>query len=229
MVHTFANPWILTLHLIALLIWLGHMLVLSRLAGHQAVEGNPSVLAFLRRSWLRGSMPALFAVLVTGLLMLHGVGSASLATPGDALYHYFKPKLPDGSVKFWYVTFHVKLVSFTLLLLGDVWLGMRIRGMVKGNAPGKGIAFAVWMAVCWAVLGMVVPTLLLSWLHVPSFRLIGYGFMAVAAAAAFFGARKAVASGGRAPFVAMDATTGALVALVISLVVAKPLAMGWPT
>lgn len=230
MIHTFANPWILTLHLIALVIWLGHMLVLSRLAGHQATEPSPATVAFLRRSWVRGSVPAGLLVFITGMLMLHGVGSASLASPGDALYHYFKPKLPTGEIKFWYVTFHVKLVCFTLLVIGDGWLGWRIRAMAREQAlSGKGTGFSIWMAVCWAVLGMVVSSLALSYLHVPGFRYFGYGVMAVFAIGAFISGRRVIAKGGRAPFVAMDGTTGALVALVIALVIAKPLAMGWPT
>ena len=90
-----ANPWILAFHLIALIFWLGQMLILGRLLAFH-VESQTELPRWHKRLWWAGLGDGL-AVLVTGLLMLHGVGYAGFDSPGAALGNYLKPKLPEAA------------------------------------------------------------------------------------------------------------------------------------
>jgi uncharacterized membrane protein len=226
-----ANPWILSLHLIALFLWLGYLLVLPRLLAHAASlpdDARSALAARLRRGWNTAS-PVGLVVLVTGLMMLHGVGSASFASVGDALRHYFKPTL-NGEPTFWYVTFHVKLVSFTLLSGIDFWLGMQAGRMAKGVVAKRAWPLALLLAPSCALLLHVTVWLSLSALGLgPAARFIGYAFAVLGVGLGVLAARKLGTSDAPAKYHLAHGVVAALLVLIVILIVAKPLSFAGPT
>lgn len=222
-----ANPWILSLHLIGLFLWVGTLLVLSRLLIFHArqPEHSQPLLAFMRRLYVGACMPGGVLAIVAGALMLHGVGS-QLGGPGLALKHYFAPRLADGLPSFWYVTFHVKMVSVALLFLCDMYLLRQLGHLQRDTQPKSGWPLAALMGVT-ATLGL----LLLVWLplgamNVPAPRYIGYGVGLPAGVAAFVLGMKL--KPGRARFAALHGCIAALMVLILIVIVAKPFAGGVP-
>lgn len=221
-----ANLYILALHVLALFLWIGNLLVLSRLMGfhmEQPADVQARLIPLEKRLYLLGGLPAGIVALATGLLMLHGVGSPFFANPGQALTHYLKPVDAEGARMPWYVTFHVKLVSFVILLTCDIWLGRQVRRISRGN-----------LTAAWWPLGIVLGlasfmvVLVLTWLALDGFgvgpsRQVGIVIGLIVAVAVFFGARKLAASPGRARFSAIHGAVAALLALIILLIIAKPL------
>jgi uncharacterized membrane protein len=223
-----ANPWILAFHLIALFFWLGQLLVLSRLLAFHAELPETEPPRWHRRLWWAGLGDGT-VVLITGLLMLHGVGYPGFDSPGAALGNYLKPKSPDGGATFWYVTFHVKLVSFALLSCAFAWLGAQVFRLARRQAPKRVWPLAVLLAFAFALPSHVLVWLSLSELGVDAARFIGY-------AAALIGASAGVAAGvrlgrtdSRQKFMAVHGAIAVLVIQIVILMIARPLAFAGST
>jgi len=223
-----ANHWILALHMIGLVTWVGTLLVLSRLLifhAKQPAESSGPLLAFMRRVYMGSCAPGGLITIVAGLLMLHGVGS-QLGGPGAALKHYFSPRLEDGTPSFWYVTFHVKMVSVFLLFLCDMYLLRQLGHLARGTQPKSGWPLAALMGVVATLVVLLLVWLPLGALHVPMPRQIGYFVGLPVGAAAFWAGLKL--KPGRARFVALHACIAALMVLILVVIVAKPFAGGVP-
>lgn len=223
-----ANPWILTLHLISLFFWLGQLLVMTRLLGfhvQQPSELQQRLSPLEKRMWLMAGAPGALLVLVTGLLMLHGVGSDAFNNPGEALRNYLKPRTPDGAPTFWYITFHIKLVSFTLLALTEAWVGAQIFRLARGEQPKRAWPLATLLGLMAALFGNTVVWLVLAGLGVgPASRFIGYGAALVSFGAGMFGGRKLGLADSRAKYSLVHGLVAALLLLIVILVIARPLA-----
>lgn len=221
-----AHPWILALHLIGLFLWVGTLLVLSRLLVFHArqPEHNQALLAFMRRLYFGACVPGGALAIIAGLLMLHGVGS-QLGGPGAALKHYFSPRLESGAPSFWYVTFHVKMVSVFLLWLCDIFL---YRQLVHLGRDTKSPAWplATLMGVIATISMLLLVWLPLGALDVPMPRQIGYAVGLPAGAAAFVAGWKLPP--GRARFAALHGCIAALMVLILVIIVARPFAGGVP-
>jgi uncharacterized membrane protein len=222
-----ANGWILRLHLIALFFWIGNLLVLSRLMAfytEQPEEMQQRLLPLAQRIWRVAVSPSGALVLITGLMMLHGVGTPR--SVGDSLSWYFKPRLPDGEPSLWYVTFHVKLVAFAVIMFSDFWIGRQIYRVANGRMPAPGWPLGALLALGGILVGLVGTWVSLSALGIPYGRQVGYGVGFLLAAGGFIGGRKLGASGTKARYWALHGLVAVLVLLIVTLVIAKPLQNG---
>lgn len=228
-----ANLWILTFHLLGLFLWLGQLLVMTRLLGfhvQQPPELQQRLSPLMKRMWLAVAAPGALLVLVTGLLMLHGVGSASFSNPGEALRNYLKPRTPDGAPTFWYITFHIKLVSFTLLALTEIWVGAQIFRLARCDQPTRAWPLAALLGLMAALFGNTVVWLALAGAGVgPASRFIGYGAALLCFAGGFVGGRKLGLGDSRAKYSMVHGLVAALLLLILVLVIARPLAYAGPT
>ncbi|MCC7509777.1 MAG: CopD family protein [Planctomycetes bacterium] len=224
---TSANPWLLAVHLISLIVWIGGLLALSRLLSFHVKQDaalQAQLSPFERRLYRLAIMPAGALAIITGLMMLHGLGSVNFASVGDALAFHFKPRLPNGDPSPWYVTFHVKLVSATVLFLGDVWLGRQVSHLAAGRATA-GWPLGAVLALAGILIGLVTTWLLFASMGLGFGRNVGYGVGLALAGVGFWFGRKLR---GAARFDAMHAAIGALALLIVVLMIAKPLAFGAP-
>ena len=218
-----ANGWILALHLIALFFWIGNLLVLSRLlAFHtaQPPETQERLLPLAQHIW-RVASPVGALVLITGLLMIHGV--ATPRSVGESLRWYFVPRTEAGEPSFWYVTFHVKMVSFVVLMFTDFWLGRQVYRLARGRMPAPWWPLSVLMALAGVLIGIAGTWIALSSFGVSFGRELGYGVAAVLCVAGLLGGRKLGGGVSRARFMAAHGVIAALVLLIVVLVIARPL------
>lgn len=220
-----ANPWILTVHVIGLIVWSGSLILLSRLLIIQARQPSTDMPATLKRLYLGAAMPGGALAIIAGLLMLHGVGS-QMGGPAVALKHYFAPRLETGQPSFWYVTFHVKMVSVLLLFLCDIYLYRQISHLLRGSQPKSGWPLALLIGVVATLAMLLLVWLPLGAMEVPMPRQIGYAVGLPAGAVALGVGLKLPP--GRARFTALHACIATLVMLIVVLVVARPFAGGVP-
>lgn len=222
-----AHPWLIALHVIALFVWVGHLLLTPRALAFAVTRGGEERIELIR--WLRKSWnilsPAGLVVLASGLLMLFGI-----AMPGErSVLDYLAPRSGD-SPTFWYITFHVKLVCATLLICWDFWLGAQIFRLARGAEPRKAWPLAVLMALSGALLVHLTVWLSLSALGVGyEARFFGYAGSLLMIAGGIFGARKLARSDTRGKYMAAHGLVAGLVIMIVVLVVARPLAFGGAT
>ncbi len=224
-----ANGWLLALHLTGLFFWIGTLLSLTRLLGFSAgqdadLQGRTLPLA--QRLYRFSVIPGGLLAIITGLLMLHGVGTTR--GPGDSLSWYFKPRFEDGEPSFWYVTFHVKLVAFVVIALCDAWIARQMYRLGKGLGNGPGWALGALLALGGILVGLVGTWLALSAMGVGIGRQVGYGVGVLLAIGGFVMGRKLAAAPGRGRFSAVHGVISGLLLLIIVLVLAKPLVGGAP-
>lgn len=226
-----ANPWIITIHLIALFIWLGHLLATSRalaFAAQQPEESRNKLVLWLRRSW-NISSPFGLVVFVTGTMMLLGTGMPG-AGHGETLKNYLAPRVADGGPSFWYITFHVKLVSALLLGFCDFWLGAQIFRLARGAEPKRVWPLATLLGIGGALIAHVLVWLSLSGLGVgPAGRYVGYGAAITAIASGIIIGRKLGRSDSKARYMAMHGLVAGLIVLIVILIIARPLSYGGST
>jgi uncharacterized membrane protein len=222
-----ANPWILAFHLIALFFWLGQMLLLSRMLAFH-VESLAEPPACHKRLWWAGLGDGI-VVLITGLMMLHGVGYPGFDSPGAALGNYLKPKSPEGAATFWYVTFHVKLVSFTLLACAFAWLGAQIFRLARKQPPARVWPLATLLAFCFALPAHVLVWLSLSELGVSFARFAGYGAALLGAIGGVASGRKFGRTDSRQKFMIVHGAIALLMIQIVILMIAKPLSYAGKT
>lgn len=227
-----ANLWLLSFHLIALFVWLGQMLYLSRFLGYHVDESadvRPRLSRMQKRMYLFIDLPGGILVLITGMMLLHGVAYPGFASPGDALSNYLNPRTTGGEPSLWYVTFHVKLVSFVLLALLDAYVGVQVFRLANEKAVRRGWPLGAIMAVSGALIAHVTVWLSLSSLGVGAARPIGYSVALVTAVAGFVGGRKLALKDSRAKYSAIHGLIAALLMLIVILIIARPLQGGGPT
>ncbi|MBK9976022.1 MAG: CopD family protein [Planctomycetes bacterium] len=223
-----ANTWILTLHLIGLFTWVGALLLLSRMlifAAKQPADAATPLVGLMRRLYMGSCLPGGVLAIVAGLLMLHGVGS-QLGGPGAALKFYFVPKLENGTPSFWYVTFHVKMVSAVLLFLCDMYLLRHLGHLARGSQPKSNWPLATLMGLIASLALLLIVWLPLGALHVSSPRLIGYAVGLPAGIAAFVAGMKIKSA--RLRYVTLHICIATLMVQALVLIIAKPLSGGVP-
>ena len=227
-----ANPWLIALHLIALFVWLGHMIMTPRVLAYavaQPEEHQLNLLRWLRRSWNVMS-PAGLVVLVIGLMMLHGVGM-----PGNDVGHtlgtYMSPRQTggqpswEGEPSYWYVTFHIKLVAALLLIFSDLWLGAQISRMLRQKPPKRTWAFATLMGLSSALLVMVPSWLILSEFGLGrTSRFIGMGLALLALVGSVFATRKLGRTDSRAKYMMFHGVVAGLMIIIVFMIIVRPLA-----
>ncbi|MCA8911957.1 MAG: hypothetical protein KDB82_09645 [Planctomycetes bacterium] len=232
-----ANPWITTLHLLALFVWLSHMLMTPRVLAYAVDlpdEQRQRLLLWLKRSWNVLS-PFGLLVLAAGLLMLFGVGQNG-SDPLITLGTYLSPRQVnghptwDGDPSYWYITFHVKLVSALILIFSDFWLGAQIYRLCRGEEPKRGWPLATLMALGYALLANMLVWLLLSWAGAgQAARFAGYGAAVLCLAGGIMGGRKLGRRDTRGKYMAFHGLVAALMILIVILIIARPLAYGGHT
>ncbi|MHC4839636.1 MAG: CopD family protein [Planctomycetota bacterium] len=221
-----ANGWILAFHLLALFLWVGQLMFLSRFLGYH-VQEPPEVQKRLsnleRRMYTYICVPGGILAITTGLLMLHGTATPHFASVGDALSHYLKPRAPTGQPSFWYVTFHLKLMAVFLLFLCDLYLGRQISNLARGRVPNSAAPFSMLAWLVGMVTGIGLVWSLLAVAGVENARNIGYGAgFVVAGIGAFLGAKLGKQQT-RAKFSMLHGLISLLVMLIVFLVLAKPI------
>jgi uncharacterized membrane protein len=218
-----ANSWLVALHFVAVVFWLGALLVLTRmLAFHAGQEGEAAAgLARLeKRLYFGMSLPMGILAVLTGLLMLHGV-AGQFDGVGAAFSYYLKPKIGE-SPSYWYVTFHVKLVAVVLLILHDAWLGRQVSRMAEGSR-GARWSLGVITGLTFAACGLVLVWLSLTALGVgPAGHIARGAAVALGAGGLWLGWRLAWRPG-KARFVLAHAGVAALAVLIIVAIKARPL------
>ena len=187
------------------------------------VEGKKSDLYMMSKKF--PTIAGYCVVVATGLLMLFGVG-----WPADnAIGTYLKPRVGDAP-SYWYITFHIKLVSAVLLIFWDFWMGAQIFRLARGVEPKRWWPLAVLMALTGALLVHVTIWLSLASLGVGyNARFFGYAGIFLMIGAGVFGARKLARSDSRGKYMALHGFTAALVILIVILVIARPFSHGGPT
>jgi uncharacterized membrane protein len=225
----FANPWILAFHLIALFLWVGQLLFLSRFLGYhvkEPAEVQQRLSQLERRMYFYICIPGGFVAILTGVMMLLGVGTQM--SPGEALGTYLRPRVED-TPSFWYVTFHLKLVAFVILFSCDLFLGRQISRLATGKLPtsGWGLGLVSGFAAFLPVMALV--WLVLAELGVGPSRMIGGVVGMLAGAGVFVLAMKFGATATRARYSMLHGGIAALVVLIVILMLAKPLVSGGST
>lgn len=224
-----ANGWLLAFHVLALFLWVGQLLFLSRFLGYHvqepaAVQARLSRLE--QRMYLYICLPGALLAGLTGLLMLHGASAPGFESASAALAYYIKPKLADGTRSFWWVTFHVKLVCVALLVCCDVYLGRQIFRLGRGVAPGASWPTSLLLGAAFAPPALVAVWLPLAAAGVPWPRAIGFGASGVVAVAGFLVGKRLGRADTRARYSVLHAAIAALVMTIVVLMLAKPLAHG---
>jgi uncharacterized membrane protein len=218
-----ANGWILSLHLLSLIFWIGNLLVLSRLLAFHAgqpPEVQDRLLPLARRIW-RVASPVGAMVLVTGLLMIHGVGTPR--SVGESLRWYFVPRVEGGEPSFWYVTFHVKMVAFIVLMFTDFWLGRQVYRLARSRPSAPWWPLGVLLALTGILFTVAGTWIALSSAGISFGLQVGWGAGVVAAALGLLAGRRLGGGASRQRFMAAHGIIAALVLLIVVLVLARPL------
>ena len=222
---TGANPWLIFVHVVSLLVWLGVLFSVSRMLVHALRLEEPArqtLIAFARRLYNRAGVPGGLLAILTGLVMLHGVFTNM--TPGQALGFYFNPRQEDGGPSGWYVTFHVKMVAVAILLACDIYFGFHLSRLVRGleARTGVGLSILAWLvtAVC-----LLLPVWLGAHeLGVGPARMVGFIVGIGAGAGVAFAAWKLGRAG--KGFMLLHGMIAAMIVLILAVILGKPLAGG---
>ena len=119
--------WILGLHVIGIIVWMGGLVTLARLVGHHAglesKEARASLVRFERRSYFAAILPGFLLALFTGLTML--------LFKGNGIGHYLSA---DGP---WGATFHAKLTLVAILIVLDQLILSKMRKLHREDVGSK--------------------------------------------------------------------------------------------
>jgi uncharacterized membrane protein len=222
-----ANPWLVAIHVGSLIVWLGTLLVISRMAVHALRSDDAprqTLTLHAKRLYHRTSTPAGALAIITGLLMIHGVFTQM--GPGDALGYYFKPLDAERNPTSWYATFHVKMVSVVMLLSADIYLGRQVGQMARGHEARTGIGLCV-IAFFIGMMCVLLPVWLIAGeLGLSGSRTIGFGVGIPAGLGMGYLAWRLGKSG--KGFVLLHGLIAAIAALIVVVILARPLAGGVP-
>lgn len=221
-----ANRWLLTVHVASLIVWLGGLLVVSRIVVHalrQEDVARASLTALCRKLYFRMCVPAGAVAILTGLCMLHGLFTGM--KPGDALGSYFKPRVDDAPT-FWYVTFHVKMVSVAMLFAADLYLGRQVSRMARGIEPATGIGLGVLAGFITTMCVLLPVWLVAGNLELPKPRTIGFAVAVPSGIAAAIAAIRLGKAGKGLPM--LHGLIAAIMLVILVVILARPLAGGVP-
>lgn len=227
------HRWLLAFHLISLFIWIGGLLNLSRFLGYHVGESESTQVRLSRiekRMYFFVTLPGGILSMITGLMLLHGVGSASDASPREFLSWYLSPWTDAGTRSFWYVTFHVKLTLVGVLWLLDIYLGRQILLLSRGESPRSGVPFGALMAIVLFMAGFLVTWFVGIGGEAPTeplgkaARHLGYAVGGGLGLAGLIGGTILGGKPGRARFSALHGLIAVIVMLIVILVLAKPVA-----
>ena len=136
--------WVLGLHIVGIIMWLGGLMSLTRSLAHRARE-NPSDgnwESFEKKSYFAGVLPGMLIVIVTGSLMLmYKSGTAGA---------YFNPKLA------WGATFHVKMTLVTIMIVISEAAMWKMRQFHKGKPIKRATFMALHGIAALLMLAVVV-------------------------------------------------------------------------
>lgn len=150
--------WIKAFHLVALFIWVGSLLGLSRMLGYHVRENEETRAALSRiekRMYYFVCIPGGVLAIVTGLMLLFGVGREGVG-PMETFSSYLAPRDAAGQPSTWYITFHVKLALVFALLGCDFYLGAQIRKLAAGSPPPGRVRFSILHGVIALILTAIV-------------------------------------------------------------------------
>jgi uncharacterized integral membrane protein (TIGR00701 family) len=125
--------WILALHIIGIIVWMGGLSMLSRLLGfhaeQQSAEVRKTLQRFEHRSYFWAVMAAFALTLGTGLYMLFA--------KGNGIAHYV------GSGSPWGATFHAKLTLVVVLIVLDHLVMRKMKKLHREDEGTKSFFMAV--------------------------------------------------------------------------------------
>ena len=144
--------FVLALHIIGFIVWMGGLMMLSRLLGlHTELDEVPEALErFERRTYF-------WAVVPGGLLTL-AMGFTMLFFKGLSVTHYLSP---DGP---WGATFHLKLTLVFLIFVFDLSVMRAMNKLHRGEKLSKRPfqIFHGMIGLCFVVIVIAVKTNLLG-------------------------------------------------------------------
>lgn len=145
---------VLALHLIGVIIWMGALLMLSRLLGFhcelESAEAREALKKFERRTYFMAVLPGGLLALATGLTMLLFKGATAS--------HYLQSGGP------WGATFHLKLTLVFLIFVLDHVVMRRMKKLHRDDEGKKSLFVAVhgMIGVLFVVIVIAVKTNLLG-------------------------------------------------------------------
>jgi uncharacterized membrane protein len=132
-------------HLIFVIIWVGGLMGLGRFLGYHVGEAaavRERLTRMEKRMYFFVTLPGMIMTLVTGLLLLHGVGHPNVDwSATDFLRYYMSPRSPQNT--FWYVTFHAKLTSVGILIGCDLFTVSQIFALAKRPEMPSRVRFSI--------------------------------------------------------------------------------------
>lgn len=119
--------FVVALHIIGLITWMGALLMLSRLLGFHVTlesgEARKKLEQFEHRTYFWAGAP--------GALLTYATGFGMLFLKGASAGHYLAPGGPWGS------TFHLKLTLVFFLFVVDHMIMRRMKKLHRGELSGK--------------------------------------------------------------------------------------------
>ena len=114
--------WIVGVHIVGIILWMGGLVTLARLLGHHAglpsAEAREALITFERKSYFFAVLPGFVLTLLTGLYLLISAPKLYMAADGP-----------------WGATFHLKLTLVLVLIGLDQAIFWKMR---KLHADGEG-------------------------------------------------------------------------------------------
>lgn len=145
---------VLALHIIGIIVWMGALMMLSRLLGMHTELGEGEVPEALTRFERR----TYFWAVVPGGLLTLGMGFTMLFFKGLSPGHYLSP---DGP---WGATFHLKLTLVFLIFVFDLSVMRLMNKLHRGDEVAKRPfqIFHGMIGLCFVVIVIAVKTNLLG-------------------------------------------------------------------
>ena len=139
------HAYLKAFHLIFVIIWMGGLMGLGRFLGYHVGEAaavRERLTRMEKRMYFFVTLPGMVMTVVTGLLLLHGVGHPNTEWgPADFLRFYLSPRSIQNT--FWYVTFHAKLTSVGILIACDLFTVAQIFALAKRPEMPTRVRFSI--------------------------------------------------------------------------------------
>lgn len=140
-----SHAYIKAFHVIFVIIWIGGLMGLGRFLGYHVSESaavRERLTRMEKRMYFFVTLPGMIMTLVTGLLLLHGVGHPNMEWgASDFLRFYLSPRAPQNT--FWYVTFHAKLTSVGILIACDLFTVSQIFALARRPDMPSRVRFSI--------------------------------------------------------------------------------------
>ncbi len=158
-----SHAYIKAFHVIFVIIWVGGLMGLGRFLGYHVSESaavRERLTHLEKRMYFFVTLPGMVLTIVTGLLLLHGVGHPNTEWgAADFLRYYLSPRSPQNT--FWYVTFHAKLTSVGMLIACDLFTAAQIFALAKRPEMPSRVRFSILHGV-EALLVIILVILMLG-------------------------------------------------------------------